>query len=77
MAARSTRAGDRAASLWMSLRLLPRADVFGILWAAGILAALACGWLLLPASTKATNFGFGAEWDCVGPGKGGPVCIKR
>jgi hypothetical protein len=77
VATTSVRARDRVVSLWMSARLLPRADVLGILTAAGILAALACGWWLSPSSMRATNFGFGAEWDCASPGKGGPVCIKR
>ena len=23
-----------------------------------------------------SNFGFGSDWHCTYPGKGGPVCIK-
>jgi hypothetical protein len=77
VAARSIRARDRASSFWMSLRLLPRADVFGILLAMVVLVVAACGWWLAPASIKKTNFGFGPEWDCASPGKGGPICVKH
>jgi hypothetical protein len=77
VAARSVRARDRASSLWTSLSLLSRAEVLGILFAIGILVVVACAWWLLPTSIKTTNFGFGPEWDCVSPGKGGPICVKR
>lgn len=30
-----------------------------------------------PSIKARLNYGFGPEWDCVNPGKGGPICVKH
>ncbi len=58
----------------MTLPYLTRGDIGGIILLIAILG------LILFAAVKGPqimgNYGFGPEWTCVSPGKGGPICIK-
>jgi hypothetical protein len=47
-----------------------------------LLALLAIGSVMvaggyLQSSSRSANWGFGREWRCSLPGKGGPVCVKH
>ncbi len=54
-------------------------DVRAIVLLVAILAALIFGVVEIrsPIIGKPTSWGFGPEWDCVNPGKGDPVCVKK
>jgi len=49
-------------------------DVGAILLALVLLAAIFAALLVVPMGMR--SFGFGAEWSCIWPGKGEPVCVK-
>jgi hypothetical protein len=56
---------------------LTRADIIGILTAIVIVGGLLVVWVMWLNVRAVTNLGFGPEWTCSNPGKGGPVCVKR
>jgi hypothetical protein len=54
-----------------------RRDIGGILLGILLVGGVLLAAVLAPQSVRVTNTGFGPEWDCVHPGAGGAVCIKR
>ncbi|MBV8836538.1 MAG: hypothetical protein JO000_08370 [Alphaproteobacteria bacterium] len=50
-----------------------RGDLRAIVLALAIIVAL----LVTGARWIKVNHGFGLDWDCVNPGSGGAVCIKK
>jgi hypothetical protein len=64
-------------SLEMNWPYLTREEIAGILLLIVVLAGVFFAWVILPNSGLMTNWGFGPEWECSNPGKGGPVCVKR
>jgi hypothetical protein len=58
--------------------LLRRLRDFGIILLVVVAGAAAlAGVAYMQSSGRAMNWGFGPEWQCSWPGKGGPVCIKH
>jgi hypothetical protein len=67
-----------AASKLDAFLLLQRLKNAGLI----LLALLAVGAVMvaggyLQSSSRSANWGFGPEWQCSLPGKGGPICIKH
>jgi hypothetical protein len=56
---------------------LTRKDITGILVAIAILAVVFVAFVGYANVGQQVNWGFGPEWECTNPGKGGPVCVKR
>jgi len=57
-------------------RLLGRLDLLAaalaiVFLGGSVLLAINGQWRILP------NFGFGSDWQCTYPGRGGPVCIQE
>jgi len=50
-------------------------DVTAVLLLAAILVIMLVAFVELPVLTG--NWGFGPDWECSNPGKGGPVCLKK
>jgi hypothetical protein len=61
----------------MNWPLLTLRDIGGIALLIALLAAVLFASVVGPRINAKTNYGFGPEWDCSAPGKGGPVCVKR
>ena len=70
-------ASPGAARLNAYLRLRKAREVGVILLVILVSAAALAGTAYMQASGRATNWGFGPEWRCSWPGKGGPVCVRR
>jgi hypothetical protein len=49
-------------------------DVWAILLALVMMAAIFAALLVVPMGMR--SFGFGPQWGCIWPGKGEPVCVK-
>lgn len=56
---------------------LTRADFGGVVLAFVLLALAILASVFGPQIIARVNYGFGREWDCRSPGKGGPVCVRR
>ncbi len=61
----------------MNWPYLTRQDIAGILLLIVVLAGVFFAWVILPNAGLMTKWGFGPEWECSNPGKGGPVCVQR
>jgi hypothetical protein len=60
---------------WHALR---RGDVVAIFLLAAFMGLLVIAAVVkLPGFTRTGNLGFGPDWECVYPGKGEPVCVKK
>jgi hypothetical protein len=55
-------------------RMLERRDIMAILLLAVFLAAaaVAVAYVGIPG-----NAGLGPDWDCINPGNGDPVCVRK
>jgi hypothetical protein len=42
-----------------------------------IIAVFCLSYVIFPRSPGFSNAGFGSDWDCWRPGKGGLVCLKH
>lgn len=51
-------------------------DAFGIALIAVLLVVLGISAVYGPATREKLNHGFGNEWECNHPGRGGPICHK-
>src|ERR1700724_427170 len=79
VAARCSARGDcaRMSSLEMNWPYLKR-NIPGIITWIVVVGGLLFLWVINPDLTpRKTNYGFGPEWDCYSPGRGGPICFKR
>ena len=66
---------DTLIARWRTLR---RGDVVAIFLLAAFMGALVIAAVVkLPSFTRTGNLGFGPDWECVYPGKGEPVCVKK
>jgi hypothetical protein len=55
-----------------------RKDVKAIVLAVALVAALAIAWIKFGSSGgTAVKNNFGPDWNCVNPGEGDSVCIKK
>jgi hypothetical protein len=54
-----------------------RGDAAGIVLVAIVLILAAFALVAGPKLNQKTNYGFGPDWDCVNPGKGGVTCIRQ
>jgi hypothetical protein len=63
----------RAAMKWWPY--LTFREIVGILLVLAIVGALFF-WQLALVNRNIVASGFGPGWDCVYPGRGGPVCVK-
>ena len=52
-------------------------DAFGIALASILLVILTLAAVYGPANRANQNHGFGNEWECNHPGRGGPICHKH
>jgi hypothetical protein len=53
-------------------------NLIGIVLVIVTIGALFYVWVINPdLNPRKRNYGFGPEWDCYSPGKGGPICFKR
>ncbi len=63
----------------MTWPYLTRGDIGGVVLL--LIVILGCGVLFAsikgPQISQKTNYGFGPEWVCASPGKGGPICVKH
>jgi hypothetical protein len=57
---------------WRTLRF---GDVTAVLLLAAILVMMLVAFVDLRGLTG--SWGFGPDWECSNPGKGGPVCLKK
>ena len=62
---------DMLMARWRTLR---RGDVVAIFLLAAILIVVAVAFVHFPILGSR---GFGQDWECVYPGKGEPVCVKK
>lgn len=51
-------------------------DVFGLVLVAILLTVVSIGAVLGTFHREKLNHGFGNEWECNSPGRGGPICHK-
>jgi hypothetical protein len=56
---------------------LRRLRDFGVILLVVVAGAATVAGAAYLQSSGAANWGFGPEWQCLWPGKGGPVCIKH
>ena len=61
----------------MNWPFLTRKDIAGIVVAIVVLGVAIFASVIGPQLARKTNYGFGPDWDCNNPGKGGLTCIKR
>jgi hypothetical protein len=52
-------------------------DVKAIVLAIALLTVLAIAWIKFGSSGGTANNGFGTDWNCVNPGEGDAVCVKK
>ena len=52
-------------------------DLAGIAAVILVIAGFLLVTVVSPSIGWRTNYGFGPDWDCANPGKGGPICVKR
>jgi hypothetical protein len=61
----------------MTWPYLTRGDVGGALLLIVILGFVLFTSVKGPQFGQRSNYGFGPEWVCASPGKGGPICVKH
>jgi hypothetical protein len=59
---------------WRTFR---RGDVVAVFLLAAIMGILVIAVVKFPNFSRMGNRGFGPEWECVYPGKGEPICVKK
>ena len=70
----SANAGASRLDAYLRLRRLRELAIILAMVALGAAAVSMAAYL---QSSGAANWGFGPEWSCLWPGKGGPVCVKH
>lgn len=62
----------------MNWHLMPRGEIAAMALMAAFIVVLLFVLAAFPDSSRPTksNGGFGPRWDCTGPGRGEPICIK-
>ena len=71
---RAGRSGFDVTGYWPNFT---RKDIGGILLALILIGGLVFTKIAFPDLMQRTNWGFGTAWDCISPGEGGPVCVKK
>jgi hypothetical protein len=68
------RATGRARIVWpyLTLRDIPRIVAVILIIVVALIASV-----MTPIIGSRMNYGFGPEWNCAWPGKGGPICVKH
>jgi hypothetical protein len=61
----------------MTWPYLTRGDIGGVVLLIVILGGVLFASIKGPQISQKTNYGFGPEWVCASPGKGGPICVKH
>ena len=61
----------------MTWPYLTRGDIGGIVLLIVILAVVLFASVKGPQLSQRMNYGFGSDWVCASPGKGGPICVKH
>jgi hypothetical protein len=67
-------AGASRLDAYLRLRRLRELSIILLVIVAGAVAVAGAAYM---RSSGAANWGFGPEWSCLWPGKGGPVCVKH